>query len=262
MEYILKKPDEKPFLCSKNNIVTEIDNHFINLTGYSNSELIGKSLTEISCMLKIDSQIYLENIEYEYTCFMFTKEYKPIEVTISCERLKYNNENIYFIEENKNSSIKERFDFVKQLYTDRKTGISILSAPDLIILNVNVNYLNFFDGPYNRIDNCIGKKHEIIISKYAGSEAEKNWNSVITTGKPYYVEEFEQDCCESGITYWNISIVPVFVGGNLKYIINKILDVTEKVINRKLLNERVEIIKEQKEQLEACLLYTSPSPRD
>ncbi len=253
MECILKKSDEKPFLYSKNNIVTEIDNHFINLTGYSNSELIGKSLTEISCMLKIDSQIYLENIEYEYTCFMFTKEYEPIEVTISCERLKHNNENIYFIEENKNSRIKERFDFVKQLYTDRKTGISIISVPELIILDVNDNYLNFFDEPYNRIDNCIGKKHDIIISKYGGSEAEKKLNSVITTGKPYYVEEFEQDCCENGITYWNISIVPMFVEGNLKYIINKILDVTEKVINRKLLNERVEFIKEQKEQLEAVL---------
>ncbi|HEX9026679.1 MAG TPA: HAMP domain-containing sensor histidine kinase [Clostridium sp.] len=251
MECILKKNDEKPFLCSKNNIVTEIDNHFISLTGYSNSELIGKSLTEISCMLKIDSQIYLQNIEDEYSCFMFTKEYEPIEVTISCERLKYNNENIYFIEENKNSSIKERFEFVKQLYTDRKTGISIISVPDLIILDINDNYLNFFDEPYNRIDNCIGKKHDIIISKYRGSEAEKRLNSVITSGKPYYVEEFEQDCCESGTTYWNISIVPMFVEGNLKYIINRILDVTEKVINRKRLNERVEIIKKQKQQLEA-----------
>ncbi|AWK53131.1 histidine kinase [Clostridium beijerinckii] len=182
---------------------------------------------------------------------MFTKEYEPIEVTISCERLKHNNENIYFIEKNKNSSIKERFDFVKQLYTDRKTGISIISVPDLIILDVNDNYINFFDEPYNRIDNCIGKKHDIITSKYRGSEAEKKLNSVITTGKPYYVEEFEQDCCESGTTYWNISIVPMFVEGNLKYIINRILDVTEKVINRKLLNERVEIIKKQKQQLEA-----------
>ena len=253
MECILKKSDEKPFLYSKNNIVTEIDNHFISLTGYSNSELIGKSLTEISCMLKIDSQIYLQNIEDEYSCFMFTKEYEPIEVTISCKSLKHNNEKIYFIQENPNSSIKEKFDFVKQLYTDRKTGISIISVPDLIILDVNDNYLNFFDEPYNRIDNCIGKKHDIIISKYRGSETEKNLNSVITTGKPYYVEEFEQDCCESGITYWNISLVPMFVEGNLKYLINKMLDVTEKVINRRLLNERVEIIKEQKEQLEAVL---------
>ena len=91
MKYILKKLVEKPCLYSKNNIVTEVNNEFMNLTGYFEKDFIGKSLTEISCMLKIDSQIYLENIENEYTCYMFTKEYEPIEVTISCKSLNCEN---------------------------------------------------------------------------------------------------------------------------------------------------------------------------
>ena len=89
MECILKKPNEEPFLYSKNNIVNEVNDEFINLTGYSNNELIGKSLTEISNMLRIDSQVYLENIENEHSGYLFTKEYEPIEITISCKSLKF-----------------------------------------------------------------------------------------------------------------------------------------------------------------------------
>ena len=42
MECMLKNSDQKPFLYSKNNIVVEVNNEFVNLTGYSNNELIGK----------------------------------------------------------------------------------------------------------------------------------------------------------------------------------------------------------------------------
>jgi len=253
MKYVLKKFNKKPFLYSKNNIVAEVNNEFMNFTGYFEKDLIGKSLTEISCMLKIDSQIYLENIENEYSCHMFTKEYEPREITISCKSLKCKNEKIYFIKETPNSSVKEKFDFVKQLYTDSKTGYSIISVPDLILLKVNQNYLNTLDEPYNKMDNSIGKKHKEIITGYECSEAEEIWKSVITTGKPYHVEEFQHNYFNRGVTYWNLAIVPIFVEGNLKYIINKMLDVTEKVLDRKLLHKQVEIIKEQKEQLEAVI---------
>ena len=253
MKYIFKNVFEKAFLYSENNVVTEVNNNFINLTGYSNKELIGKSLTEINNMLRIDAQVNLENIENEYSCYMFTKELEPKEVIISCKGLNGQNEKAYLIKETENSIVKEKFDFIKQLYTDSKTGISIISVPDLILLNVNDNYLNYFDKPNNTVDKYIGKKHKEIINEYGVTKAEEIWNYVITTGKPYYFEEFEHQCYNRGIIYWNVSVVPMFIEGKLKYIINKILDVTEKVINKKLLQERIEVIKEQKEQLEAVI---------
>jgi len=57
VQNILKGTAEKPFLRSKNNIIAEVNTEFINITGYSNDELIGKSLNQISIMLRIDSQI-------------------------------------------------------------------------------------------------------------------------------------------------------------------------------------------------------------
>lgn len=253
MQNILKEIAEKPFLRSKNNIIAEVNTEFINITGYSNDELIGKSLDEISIMLRIDSQMDFENIKKECDCYMFTKEYEPREVTINCRNLKSTNEKIYYIEQNAKSNVYENFNFAKQLYTDNKTGFVILSVPNLTLLKANDNYLNFLDEPYNKIENSAGKKLKEIVTGFECSKVEEVWNSVIATGKTQYIEEFQYDFFKKGITYWNTSIVPIFVEGELKYLINTILDVTEKVLNRKLLQERLNVIEEQKKQLEAII---------
>jgi PAS domain S-box-containing protein len=240
VKYTLKKTNEKLFLYSKNNVIAEVSNEFINFTGYSEKELIGKSLTEISSMLRINSQVYLENIDNEYNCYMFTKEYEPREVTIISKKLQCDNEKIYVIKENPNSCIKEKFDFVELFSTDRKTGVAINSVPDLILLKANQNYLDTLDEPYNKMENSIGRKKKEISTGYEGSKYEELWNTVINTGKPYYFEEREYNHYKSGDKYWNSSIVPIFVEGKLKYIIQTALDVTEKVLNRKVINQKNE----------------------
>lgn len=249
MKYTLKKAAEKPFLYSINNIVTLVNKYFINLTGFSENEFIGKSLMEISCMLKIDSQVCLENIESDYSCYIFTKKNEAREITISCERLKSKNEKKYFIKEKANSSIKEKFDFVDQLYTDGKTGVAIRSVPDLILLKVNENYMDFFEEPFNKIENIIGKKQKEIINRYESSTAEELCTTVISNGKPYYVKEFQYDCYKRGTTYCDLSIVPIYVQGKIKYLIETILNVTEKVLSRESIEKQADVIKQQEEKL-------------
>lgn len=250
---ILKEIVEKPFLCSKNNIIIEVNTEFINITGYSNNELIGKSLSEISKLLRIDSKIDFENIKKECNGCMFTKECEPREITINCRNIKSTNEKFYFIEHNTKSNIYENFDFAKQFYTDNKTGFAIFSVPDSILLKANENYLDFLNEPYNKIENSAGKKLKEILTGFKCSKAEEVWNSAITTEKTQYVEEFQYDCFKRGVTYWNASAVPIFVEGKLKYLISTILDVTEKVLNTKLLQERLRVIEEEKKQLEAIV---------
>ncbi|MEQ8198036.1 MAG: PAS domain-containing protein [Clostridiaceae bacterium] len=96
MKYTLKRKTEKPFLCSKNSIIIKVNNEFIDLTGYSRNELTGKSLAEISNMLRIDSQVCLENIENEHSCYVFTKDYEARNVSINCKMAEAGNEKIYF----------------------------------------------------------------------------------------------------------------------------------------------------------------------
>ena len=52
----------EPYLYSCDSIITEVNKEFIDFTGFTMDELLGKSLIEIGDMLKINSQILLDNI--------------------------------------------------------------------------------------------------------------------------------------------------------------------------------------------------------
>jgi len=95
MKYKLKRRASKPFMHFKNNIIIELNDELVSLTGYSSKELLGKTICEIDIMFRIDSQINLENIEDEHNCYIFTKEYDPRDVTISLKRNQSENEQIY-----------------------------------------------------------------------------------------------------------------------------------------------------------------------
>ena len=246
MKYVLKRLGEKPYLHSENNIVTKVNNDFINLTGYSNNELIGKSLTEISCLLKIDSQIYLENIVDKYSCFIFTKEYEPIEVTISFKFLKCNNEKVYFIEEKPNTNIKRNFPYVQRIYSSNQIGVAIYSLPDLTVLKMNDKFLEFVDAPYNKKENVIGKTKIEMMPEYKGSNVEKILSINIKTGEPIFRKECKHERFERETTYWDVSLVPIFIDGKGKYLVETTTNVTEQVLNKKL-------VKKQKEELEVII---------
>ena len=253
MRYTLKKKYERPFLHLRNSIIIEVNNEFINFTGYSRSELIGKSLYEINSMLRLNSQICLENIQDEYSCYMFTRSYEPREVTILCKSLKCKNEKMYFFKEKVNSCIKDKFMYVEQLYENNQIGVSIFSFPDLIMLRANQKQLDFFDTPYNKEENSIGRKPKEILTGYKGSNVEEVLSNVIKTGEPYYAKEGKYDYFKRGVTYWDISIIPIYIEGKAKYIVQTIIEVTEEVLNRKFIDEQAKVIKQHKEELEAII---------
>jgi len=253
MRYTLKKKYERPFLHLRNSIIIEVNNEFINFTGYSRSELIGKSLYEINSMLRLNSQICLENIQDECSCYMFTRSYEPKEVTILCKSLEFKNEKMYFLKEKVNSCIKDKFMYVEQLYANNQIGVSIFSFPDLILLRANQKQLDFFDTPYNKKENSIGRKPKEILTGYEGSNMEEALSNVMKTGEPYYAKEGKYDYFKRGATYWDISIVPIYIEGKAKYIVQTIIEVTEEVLNRKFIDEQAKVIKQQKEELEVII---------
>ncbi|AWK49683.1 histidine kinase [Clostridium beijerinckii] len=246
MQDILKKATEKPFLYSKNNIVNEVNKDFINLTGYSNNELIGKTLAEISTMLRVDSQVCIESIEDKYSCFIFTKEYEPIEVTIHCENFNYKNEKTYFFKEKSDSNIKERFKYIEHVNSANEIGFAIYSLPDLTVLRMNNKYLEFIDAPHNKRGSVVGKNRVEIIPGFEGNNLQKVLLSNIKTGKPSFEKEIKCEHFERGTTYWDISLVPIFIDEKVKYVIETATEVTEKVVSRNL-------VEKQKEEFEAII---------
>jgi len=246
VKYTLKKADEDSLLYSKNNIVTKVNNQFMKLTGYPKSELIGKSLTDISRLLRIDSQVQLEIIESEYNLYMFTSKFEPKEVIISCKRLESKNENIYHIKYKPNTRFEDKLPFAASLLLDNKIGIAIYSITDGILLRVNKKFLDFWNVLYKEEGNIIGRTPEEAFNGFKGSNFEKIFFNVITTHKPYYSKELKYENLERGDTYCDVSFVPICISGEAKYIIHTTYDITEKVINRKL-------VEEQKEELEAII---------
>ncbi|WP_010238242.1 sensor histidine kinase [Clostridium arbusti] len=253
MKYTLKKKTQEPFVHSKNGIIIEVNNEFINFTGYSRNESTGKSLYEISSMLRLNSQIYLESIQDEYICYMFTKSYEPREVTIFCKCLECENEKMYFFKEKANSRIENKFHVINKLLSDNKVGIGIYSASNSILLTANQLYLDLLGKFYDKKEITVGKKISEFVHIWEGSKAKEVWMNVVNTGESFYGKEIKIQTKNLENYYIDNSIISVIENGKVKYIISTVENVTEKVLLRKNSEEQAKVIQQQKEELEAII---------
>lgn len=237
MKYVLKEGFKSSHLCCMNNIVTNINAEFTKLTEYTKEEIIGKSLTEVSRLLRIDSQVCLEDIDSEYSCYMFTKEYKPREVTITCKLQLYGNEKVYFLKEKPNSRVEDKAMYFEQLYKDNQNGATIFSFPDLILLMANDKHLESWY-PYKSKETAIGRRlKELVIGK-EWSEVESHFLKVINSGRSHYCKELKYECAYRGTKYYDTSLVPIYIKGKIKYLVQIFTDATERVVNRKITEEK------------------------
>ena len=228
---------DKPFLSCKDDIVNEVNESFIDLIGYPEIELIGKSLADLSRMIRIDSQIDLKYLVEENNFYIFSKSLSVIDVSISCKFTENPNEKILSFTRNfTNTHFQQLFDYTRKLFPDSKTGVAIHSLPDLILLKADQKYIDLLQGPNNTIDNNIGYHNKEV---YGSKHFAEIYENTISKGEPYYFEEVEAKHINGGIIYYNASLVPVTMMGKLKYLVQSYLDVTEKVINRKALELKV-----------------------
>jgi len=240
----------EPYLCSCDNTITEVNKKFIDLTGYALEELLGKSLIEIGDMLKINSQIFLDSINSNYSGYIFTKSCCAREVNISLFHGTKINEKVYSFIEKTSSRLDDKLIFEKQTFIDNILGVAIYSLPDLILLKANQKYLDFTDSHFNKEENSIGRHISKVITGFVGSQGEVICNTVIETQKSSCIKELEFDNCERGITYWDSTQTPIFENCKMKYIFHTANDVTKRVLEKQRLVGQNKIIQQQKEQLE------------
>ena len=253
MEFRLKVNAENPFLESKNNIVINANEGFIRLSGFSEDEIIGKSITEISKMLRIDSKASLDNYCNEVDCYMFNKEYEPKYINIVCKILGSKEERIYYFNEESSLPIDKQNNYIEQIYKDNKMGVGIYSFPDFILLKANQKYLNCADYPYNLKENSLGNNINNIMSTFDKLNEQKSINYKLKMGQSCYENIVKFDYLNGVEKCLEISLVPMCKDGKTNLIITTIIDVSEKVINRKLLEEKIKVINEQKNELQAII---------
>lgn len=253
MRYTLKRKIEKSFFRSKNSIIIEVNNEFINFTGYSRNELIGKSLSEIGSMLKINYQVNLENIENQQCYHMFTKEYEVREFSITCRTLEAENEKIYFFKEKVNSRIENKFPAINKFLLDNQLGIGIYSAPDLTLLKANQYYLELLGKPYNKKETTLGKKVSDFVHLWENSKQKEIFMNTINTGQSFYGKEIKEVMQNWEKYYLDAYMIPIVENGKVKYIVSLVENVTERVLLRKSKEEQTKIIEEQKEKLKVII---------
>jgi len=241
---------KEPCLYSCDSIIIDVNNEFIDFIGFTRDELTGKSLIEIGAIIRINTQILLENISSKYSGYVFTKSLSAREVNISYFCDKEANKKIYTFVEKPGSRIDDKMIFMEQTLSDNIVGISIYSIPDLIMIKVNQKYLDFHDSPYNEEQTSIGLSIKEIVTGYVGTESEVITNKVIEIRKSSYRKEIKFDRFGRGITYWDSNRTPIFENGIMKYIMFTTSESTENVLKNQSIERQNRIIEEQKEQLE------------
>jgi len=246
MKYTCKKRSSKAFIHVKNNIVIKVSNEFANITGYSIEEQLGKTISMISNMLIIDSQINLCNIKSQHSCFIFTKEFEPREVTIICKSILIESEQIYFIEEKYNSRIEDSLPYTSSVLPYNELNVAICSFPDGILLKANDEFYKFFNIAHKEIRNYIGRNIMKLFPEYNINSFESNFIDVINNIKSYHAKEVKYKLSQKDYSYCDESLVPIYIKGKAKYLVYNSIVVTERVESRK-------IIEKQNKELEAII---------
>ncbi len=247
MKYTLRRPVKKSILISRDDIAVKVNDEFVNLCGYSREEIEEKSLLEISRMIRLDSRICLEDIENEYDCYIFTNNFEPREITISCKKNDYDKTKTYFFKEKSNSRIEKRLTFAAKIISDNEIGGILLRVPDLMILKVNQKFLGTLDAPFNEEGNSIGRRlAEILPEGFCGTIAEEVISNVINNGKSYFSNHHNFELFKRGGKYYDVTYLPIFLSEESRFILHTAVNVTERVLSKKR-------IEEQKKELEAII---------
>ncbi|WP_407311621.1 response regulator [Desulfosporosinus sp. SB140] len=246
---------DNSYIISSASRVTHIGNGFLELTGYLKDELENKNISEVFTKLLRLSQKTFEQIDTKNNleCYIFTKSLEVREVIISVLQDQDSENFVYTVVEKQNSRLDDKLIFEEQLFKDNNVGCSIYSVPDLILLKANRKYLDFMDQSCNTMEKCIGLSLWESMPGFEGSNSEELFLSILKTGIPRYYNELKYDHYERGITYWDGSVVPIFLGKKLKYIFQTCTEVTERVVNKTRIEEQVKIIEFQNKKINDIL---------
>ncbi|MBU3160978.1 PAS domain S-box protein [Clostridium frigoris] len=240
----------KPCLYSQGGIITKVNSEFIDFTGFTIDELLGKSLQEMGAMIRINAQILLDNIKDKYFGYVFTKSLSAREVKITMLYDEKLDENVYAFVEKPCSRIDDKMIFIDQTLSDNKVGIAVYTVPDLIMVKANQKYLDINEFPYNEQETSIGLSINEIVTGYVGTQSEGITNNVIKSRKSSYLKAIKFERFDRGITYWDSNRTPIFEDGVMKYIMCTTSEVTERVLKNQRIELQNNMIEEQKKQLE------------
>jgi PAS domain S-box-containing protein len=244
----------RSYILTRNEKVIDVGDAFLELTGYTQQDFLYKNMSEVCKeQLRLTIDICDADISArDKEGFIFTKTFEAREIYMFIEEIKNINEKIYYFVEKPDSRLEYKFQYVEQISLDNSCGICIYSE-DLILLKANQAFLNYLEEPYNIKENSIGLNINRFIKGFEGGYHEEKMREIIKKREVYRISQYEHKKSETCKFYWESSIIPILENGRVKYLIQNITDITERILNRKRIEEQNRLIKEQKEQVEAII---------
>ena len=233
----------EPCFYSCDNVITAVNKEFLDFTGYVIGDFLGKSLANMEEVIRINSQVSLDNINSKYNGYIFAKSLDPREVTITISLNTETNETKYTFSEIANSRLNDKLSFVEQIFIDNESGAAIYSVPDLLLLKSNQKYLDFAYAPFTKPEFSIGKSISEFMTGFTGSQAEIVTKTLLETQKSSCVKAFKFSHSQRGTTYWDSTQTPIFENGKMKYIYHTATDVTQSVFENKSIVIQNKLIK-------------------
>ena len=244
--------EKMAYLMVENSIVTDAGDILLNYLNYSRDDLVGLYEDEVFGMLS-GGNIKAKPEEETKSYILLTKNKETVFFNIQAYSDKSEHNKLYIFQKIENLKTSYDLSIIHQIVSNSPVGVAVFSVPDIILINANQSWLNRLDEPFNRKEESVGKSIGEIITGWDGSVFEKIWNTVLLSKKSCYIPEYRYSGLKKGISYWDISITPIFEDDKVAYFVESAYDVTETVINRDRLKIQREQLFKQYQQFETVV---------
>lgn len=217
---------EKPCIYTSNHIINKLSTSFLHLIGYEETDVLGKTLIEVNCLLKSEQQLSLQDVTDTRFVYIFTSANVPVEVKISTEIL--DNEKIYYFERQENHTLDFTLHNFANVNTRKNESQAIFSYPECILLKHDENYLHTLSLIDPITEHPLGKKPTFSNNILDLFKQE-------TSLHEFGVESLNSD----GLTtYWDINLNMIRGNKDNQFIVCSFYDVTEKVHDIKAITKQ------------------------
>lgn len=235
--------------------VIDISDSLILFAGYDKDEFVGKDLLYVlKKLLRISKSIdQIEKIASIDSCFIFNKQDDFQEVCIIVQRTASGEIERLYLDEMPLIGYDNPFSYTSQLISDNLSGIALFTAEEFILLKASKEYVNISYRRHKKRD-IIGKKAQEFFVDFDSSPARQEWENAIKTRKTCYLwEKPTFNHITKQMEYYDSSVTPIIVNGEVKYLVASLNDVTDKVKYRNEISEKSIQLQKQKELLEAVI---------
>ena len=229
-----------------------ISSGFVRLFGYDSNALLGRQIPEVmmSTLKLLPLTYHALTVNGSTDGFVFSAHGQAREVTISIRALEDEGA-LYCIEEKPGTEFDRQISVLEPLFRDEFMSVALYSVPDYIVLKANKRYKTFFQQACGLSGDILGQS----VRDYTlGCRTlQEKLDETVKNGGVNNVGETRFIGPDGQETYKIFSFLPIFVSGELKYIVETSKDATEHVRERLLKEEYLAEISLKNKLFEAVI---------